>query len=206
MGLTRTGPQPVRVRQPLVLGAQLQILTRQRVDRLDLFKACPEHIHLSRPVASQLTQAGQLGAHLVEIVVESGVTRQRLGHRRAGETVQHDEMLLRLTQPPLIGLTMNGHEQLAQLAQHADRNGPSADMRLGPAPRRHGSHKDEAVLHVAAGLDGPQGREVVLPHLDHALHDSGRGARPDQGCIRPGSEQQPESRDDHGLACTRLAG
>src|SRR5450756_1998775 len=206
MGLSSAGPQAIGVCQTLILAAQLKLLTWPRVDRVDLLQAGPEHIHLSRPVARETTQVAQLGTDLVEVVIQGGIAAKRLGHRLTGETVQYDAMLLRLTQPPLIGLTVDGHQQLAKLPQHTDRNGPSADMSLGTTPCRHGSDKDQTVLYIAAGLDDPQGREVFRPDLDHSFDDSGLGTRPHQGRVGPSSEQQPEAGDDHGLACTRLTG
>ena len=122
------GPQTIGMRQSLILGAQLKILTRPRVDRLDLLKAGSQHIYLPRPVASQSAQVAQLGTNPVKIVVQRGVPAKWSGDGLASEPVQHDAMLLRLTQPPLVRLAMHGHEQLAELPQHADRHGPATDM------------------------------------------------------------------------------
>src|SRR5680860_1866023 len=101
---------------------------------------------------------------------------------------------------------MNGHQELAELAQHADRHSPSANMRPRTALGRHGPRQDQVIFGVAAGLESAQRRGVFWPDLDHTLDDRLRGAGPHQAGIRPRAEQKPKTRYDHGLACAGLAG
>ena len=80
MSPTRAGPQAIRVRQPLILAAQLEILAGQRVDGLNLLQAGPEHVHLASPVACESAQVTQLGPNLVEVVIQGDIAAERFGH------------------------------------------------------------------------------------------------------------------------------
>ena len=102
-------------------------------------------------------------------------------------------MLLRLTQPPLVGLTMDRHEQLAELPQNADRHRSPTDVGLRTPPRRQCPDQDQAVLSIAAGLDDPQRGGVLRPDVDHTLDDGVLRAGAHQGGVRPGSEPQSET-------------
>ena len=113
-----------------VLGAQLKVLTRLGVDRLDLLQARAQHVDLPGPVAGQPPQAAHLRGHPVVVVVATGVVGQGGLHRGSGEAVEHHPVLLRLAQSPLVGLAVHGHEHLAELAEHADRCGAPADVGL----------------------------------------------------------------------------
>ena len=73
VGLAGAGSKTIGMRQALILGAQLEILTRRRVDGLDLLKPRPEDIHLPRPVAGTPAQLPQLGANLLELVIQCGI-------------------------------------------------------------------------------------------------------------------------------------
>src|SRR5665811_203922 len=73
VGLAGAGSKAIGMRQSLILGAQLEILPRLRVDGLDLLESRPEDIHLPGPVAGTSAQFSQLGASLVELVIQGGI-------------------------------------------------------------------------------------------------------------------------------------
>ena len=109
----------------------------------------------------------QLGTDLVELVIQSGITPKGHRNRLACKAVQKDAVLLGLTQTPLVGLTMHGNEQLANLSQHADRRGPSSDMGPRAALCRKCSGQDHAFFGIAAA-SGSLGQFIFAP-LGQAL-------------------------------------
>ena len=115
-------------------------------------------------------------------------------------------MLLRLPQPPLVGLAVHGHEHLAELAEHADRCGAAADVGLerpsADTVRARTSPSATSPPRLGgAGSAGWSPATSTTPSTT-ALRapvrtSAGVGAR---------AEQQPEPGHDHGLAGAGLPG
>ena len=115
-------------------------------------------------------------------------------------------MLVALPQPPLVGLSVDGDEVFADLAEHTHRRRAATDVGPGPALGRHRPHQHQAIADVGAGLGGPHGGGVVAGHVDDALDHGAACTGPHETGVGPRTEEQPQAGDDHGLAGAGLTG
>jgi len=103
-------PQVVHSLQPGRLGRQLGVLPRPGIGRRDLFQSELQQIGLAGAFLSVVHQVVALGTQLVATAVgPSVVVEQR---RQLGTTgmVENLALPIRVAQPDLLGLTMNGRE------------------------------------------------------------------------------------------------
>jgi hypothetical protein len=109
-------------------------------------------------------------------------------------------VLVALSQPPLVGLSVDGDEVLTELAQDPDRSAASADVCPGAALRRHRPHEDEHVVDLSPGLRGPQRCRMVCVDDEDPLDDGALGTLSHEARVRACAQQQPEAGHDHRLA------
>src|SRR6478752_8118528 len=192
--------------EPLVLGAEGDVLAGLRVERLDAFEARLEHVDLSGAFVGHLPQPVTLGTRAGQGVEGLPVCVQCGGHGLPAEPVEHLAVLVALPEPPLVGLSVDRDERLADLGEDPDRSAPTADVRPRPSVRPNRPREQQSLADVRAGLLGPGQRRVPLRDPDDALDHGRPAAGADQSRVGAHTEQQTQPRDDHRLARTGLAG
>ena len=102
---------------------------------------------------------------------------------------------------------MHGDAGLGELGEHADRDGPAADVGARAAlGRDRAGHEQDVVVELGAGLDGPRaaGPSGATRNRPSTRRRAGAG-RTGPVSARP-PKQQPEPGHDHRLAGAGLAG
>ena len=106
---------------------------------------------------------------------------------------------------------MHHHEGFADFGQHAHRRGASAHIGPAAAVGAHAAGQQQfraavELLHLGAGLPGPRDGGVAGVELQHGLRRGALRAAADGAGVGPGTEEQPDGGDHHGLAGAGFTG
>ncbi len=134
--------------EPGLLGREVGVLARLRVDRLDLAEPEPEQVGLAGPLPGGSTDLGELVLGGAQLGVSLGEAVPQSQRPVAGEAVQGLALGRRLQQPVLVGLAVHGHQGVGERGEGGDRHGGAA----GEGPRT-ALGRDLASQHEAAVLD-----------------------------------------------------
>ena len=184
--------QVVGVTEPVVLGPQVGVLTRLRVDaprsRSSPSRSSRPRGPVARPASRSL--AARCGGRAARR--RSRVAVAAAGARAApAEGVERLALLRRRPQPRLVGLAVHGDEELGQLGQHPDRAAAAAHVRPRAALRRDGAGHDQASSSSSAPASAARarrrvtGRRVTTPSTTACRR---------RGRTRPESARPPRSR------------
>ena len=200
-------PQRVGVAEPGLLGGELDVLARLRVDLADLLEAEPQQVGLAGAVTGVGRDVVELALGGAQLVVEGAVAGEQVADGGAGEPVERGELGRRTEQPVLVGLAVHRHQRLGEVGQPADRQrGAAGEGPRAPLGADRAAEHDPVVLDLSPDLVD-LGRHLRQPLEPYGPLDPGR-PRPgaDRAAVGPAAQEQPEGGDDHGLAGTGLTG
>lgn len=179
------GQEPRRVAKAIALHAEVVVLPRARVDLAQAAQAPQVELLLLASPGRGLAEARQAHPRRLPAPV-----RRRdlvpLGER-TGEGVEQPRLSLRLCQPLLVVLPVDGHARSAPLRQLGDRDRGAVDGGATPGADR------------APQRQGPPGP------FEASLHQRLRSALPDLPGLGARAQRQAERVDQQRLAASRLA-
>ena len=203
----RGGDQRLGMGQPALLGLELVVLPRPRLDRRDLVESVLQQVELAGPLLGVVAELVEPALHRTQAREGRPVLRHHVTQRLAGERVEGLTLRRGAEQTVLVGLPVHRHELVGDLGQQRGRHGGSAGERPGPTLRRQRTRQHhDAVVEASAGLGDRVGDAGAVGHRDARLHARPVVAGADEAEVGAVAPQQAERGDDHRLAGTGLTG
>src|SRR5690606_8840084 len=200
----------LKVSEALDALIELRVLIGKRRDRLDLIERSAQLLGLARSAVPLGHEHVELALAVLPLAVHRLVLREHRRELLARETVESLSLGCGRLEAQLLGLAVHDDELAPQVGEHANGSRATPDDSPAASLRGDAAVQDQFGTTAADGIDlaarirNPLRHRAALVDEPPPLDRGRRVALAHDTAVGAGAEQEPERRDDHGLARARL--